>query len=79
MKLTNHYESRKYDPNKPTVYKWKPNQLRKNDLLCEKGVPNSERCGSIHDQYNVSDKLLSWTETEEGPWWNGRFNVFEFA
>lgn len=70
-KVKNHSESSKYDDSQPTVYKWKPNQIKGADSLCDE----KEECGNIRDQYNVSNKLLSWTKTQV----TDRQTLFEFS
>ena len=69
-KVKNHPEMNKYDDQKDTTYKWKPSQIKNADSLCDE----KEECGNIRDQYNVSNKLLSWTKTQV----TDRQTLFEF-
>ena len=69
-KTKNHPESSKYDDQLDTTYKWKPSQIKNADNLCDE----KEECGNIRDQYNVSNKLLSWTKTQV----TDRQSLFEF-
>jgi hypothetical protein len=70
-KIKNHPESNRYDENEPTTYKWRPNQIRDAESLCDE----KEECGNIRSKYNVTNKLLSWTKTKV----NDRQTLFEFS
>merc|ERR1712123_334824 len=59
-KIKNHPESKRFDSNLPTTYKWRPNQIRDAETLCDE----KEECGNIRTKYNVTNKLLSWTKTK---------------
>merc|ERR1711892_1082323 len=59
-KIKNHPESKRFDSNLPTTYKWRPNQIRDAETLCDE----KEECGNIRTKYNVTNKLLSWTKSK---------------
>jgi hypothetical protein len=70
-KVKNHPDSDKYDSSQPTEYKWRPNQIRDAETLCDE----KEECGNIKHQYNLTNKLLSWEKTKV----NDRQTVFNFT
>ena len=41
-------------------YTWKPNTIKGADTLCDE----KDDCGSLKSQYNVSNKLLSWSKSQ---------------
>jgi len=49
--------------NKGGVPKWKPSKIKNADTLCD----NKDECDGLKTQYNVSNKLLTWTKSRPNP------------
>merc|ERR1719393_274728 len=60
VKNANSDKNPKYDPTKPTEYKWKPSQIKGADTLCD----DKEECDNVRSIYNLTNKLLDWTKTQ---------------
>jgi len=71
VKNANSDKNPKYDSSKPTEYKWKPNQIKGADTLCD----DKEECDNVRSIYNLTNKLLDWTKTQV----NERQIRFDFA
>ena len=59
-------------------YTWKPNTIKGADTLCDE----KDDCGSLKSQYNVSNKLLSWSKSQptvRTTMFNFRFVQFHFT
>ena len=53
-----------YDPTKPTTYKWQPERISSNSIEAGALCGQQKMCENIHWEYDVSNKLLSWKETQ---------------
>ena len=74
-KTKNHPDEWRYDPEKPTIYKWQPSAMRNADSICDPSVTHV--CDNIRQEYNVSDKHLKWEKTPDW-WWQSRLVKYVF-
>ena len=53
------------------TYTWKPSSIKNADQLCQE----KDDCGNVSKQYNVSNKLLTWTKDRM----NARTIIYNFS